>query len=128
MDNIFDDWNEHKKMLDENHHIPTFKPREIWWASIGINVGHEQNGKGKRFNRPVLVVRKFNHRLFWGVPLSTQIKSSLHYHQFSFMGKPQSALLTQLRLWDGTRLTHKMGRLAEKEFLEISAALKNYLP
>jgi len=124
----FNKWNEKKKNVDGKVGLPTFKEREIWWCSIGLNVGHEENGKGDEFHRPVLIVRKFNKRLFWGVPLTTQIKDSKHYHQFYFNNKKQCAMLTHLRLLDVSRLNeNKMGRLAEKEFQAIRQDLKSYL-
>ena len=124
----FEHWHTLKRNISTDGDIPKFNDRDIWWCSIGVNVGHESDGKGELFNRPILVVKKFNARLFWGVPLSTQTKDSYHYHQFTFSNRKQSAMLTQLRLWDAQRLTQKMGRLAEKEFLVICEKLKQYLP
>ena len=37
----------------------------------GKNIGFEQNGKGSNFVRPILVLRKFNSSIFWGLPLTT---------------------------------------------------------
>ena len=74
MDKNFDDWNLVKKNLDKNDSSPTFQKREIWWCSIGLNIGHEENGKNKDYSRPVLIIRKFNNHIFWGIPLTTQIK------------------------------------------------------
>ncbi len=60
----FDCWNDIKKKLDESKKTLFFKERDVWWCSIGLNVGDEENGKNQFFSRPVLVVRKFNNRLF----------------------------------------------------------------
>ncbi len=128
MQRDFFGWHELKSELDAKGSLPTFKPREIWWCCIGINVGHEENGKGRMFHRPVLIIKKFNHRLFWGIPLSTKRKNKPHYHNFKFLGRAQSAMLTHLRLYDSQRLMDKMGRLAEAEFRTISKKLKGYLP
>ena len=40
--------------------VQSFAEGEIWWVSLGQNVGYEANGKNEKFERPVLVVRKFN--------------------------------------------------------------------
>lgn len=118
----FEGWHALKSTLNEQ--TPrTFQEREIWWCSIGINVGHETDGKSDYYNRPVLVVRKFNRYMFFGVPLSTQIKSTPHYFPLSFKGRDQSVLLTQLRLWDARRLSHKMGQLSDSDFKKITTAL-----
>lgn len=107
--------------------MPLFGTREIWWCSIGLNIGHEQDGKGTKFNRPVLVIKKFNNRLFWGVPLTTQIKDNKHYYHFTFKGNKQCAMLTHLRLWDANRMTTRMGKLGQKNFADIKLHLQEYL-
>lgn len=123
----FQTWNIFKIKLNDFHITPTFKEREVWWCSIGVNVGHEEDGKSNRFNRPVLVIKKFNKHLFWGVPLTTKIKEIEHYHKFYFDDVEQCAMLTQMRLLDSKRITHKIGRLAENEFKDIKSKLKCYL-
>ncbi|MFA7169790.1 MAG: hypothetical protein WC178_02965 [Candidatus Paceibacterota bacterium] len=35
-----------------------FREREIWWCSLGENIGFEQDGKNEKFERPILVLRK----------------------------------------------------------------------
>lgn len=127
MEKDFDTWNNLKQKLDALDDIPLFKEREIWWCCIGNNIGHEENGKNEKFNRPVIVIRKFNNRLFWGVPLTTKLKENRHYHIFSFAEKKQAAMLTQMRLWDANRLTERMGRIRESEFLPIKNNLLAYL-
>jgi mRNA interferase MazF len=80
----YDQWNNIKKNLAQsNHKPPYFKEREIWWLSIGYNLGHEIYGKGPRFVRPVLIIRKFNRHTFIGVPLSTKIKNNKYYIDIS---------------------------------------------
>ena len=124
----FNGWNTLKKHLDaQDDFPPLWKEREIWWASLGTNIGHEANGKNQEFSRPVLIIKKFNKRLFWGVPLTTQIKDNKHYHRFIFKRQEQCAMLTQMRLWDASRLTRKMGRIGSKEFKAIKTELTGYL-
>ena len=50
----FPGWHRHKEQLHAQHHTPTFQEREIWWCSVGVNVGHEMDGKNQFYNRPVL--------------------------------------------------------------------------
>ena len=125
----FDRWNTVKKSLNgDGARLPKFNEREVWWCSIGVNVGHEEDGKNAAFNRPVLIVKRFNYRLFWGVPLSSQVKNNTHYYHFTLKGRDQSALLTQLRLFDANRITgNRVGRLNEREFSAIKQRLSAYL-
>ena len=64
MPDDFDKWNNKKKQLHVRTNAPTFKEREVWWCSLGANIGTEQNGKGQNFTRPVLVLRKFSTSQF----------------------------------------------------------------
>jgi len=43
----FDTWNEKKKLINSQSIDSDFfvLEGEIWWTSIGINIGHEINGK-----------------------------------------------------------------------------------
>lgn len=67
----FDQWNELKKLVNRNR--PTFyvKEREIRYAHLGHNVGYEQDGKGKDFKRPVLVLKKIGN-VFLVLPMTTK--------------------------------------------------------
>ena len=51
----FDEWNEVKKQVHNRNNIIHFKEREVYWASIGENVGFEQNGKGSDCSNPVSI-------------------------------------------------------------------------
>jgi len=88
----FAGWNTLKQNLDnrQNASVPTIEEREIWWCSIGINVGDEEDGHNALYNRPVLVVRKFNTRIFWGVAMTTQ-RSFLFSSAFKFLQKSTKA-------------------------------------
>ncbi|MFH1145912.1 MAG: hypothetical protein V1707_03050 [bacterium] len=57
----FFSWHEEKEKLEEiGYDTLLFREGEVWWCSIGLNLGHEQDGKNVFFERPVLVVKKFN--------------------------------------------------------------------
>ena len=69
-------WHEEKTAIEDSYGQRVFfHEREVWWCSIGFNVGFEQDGRGEKFARPVLVFKKFNKEVFWAIPLSTKIKT-----------------------------------------------------
>jgi len=119
----FAQWHSVKEAIN-NKALPTFKEAEVWWCSVGVNVSHEIDGKGDQFLRPVLILRKFNKTLFFGIPLTTaKKKPNIQYYAFTFNGKPQYALLAQAKSFDAVRLTQKMGKLGETDFENIKSAL-----
>ena len=119
MDKDFNKWNELKVRLDQKEKVPTFKQREIWWSHIGINIGDEENGKSENYHRPILIIKKFNKKIFLGVPLTTKIKDNPYYHKISFKDKIQCAMSSQIRIMDAKRLDRKMGKLTSDEFEKL---------
>ena len=62
----FDQWNEVKKNLHQKEkEVEFFKEKQIWWCSVGQNLGSESYGKGATFSRPVLVFKKLSERIFF---------------------------------------------------------------
>lgn len=121
----FNEWNEIKKQVDTRSTIIQFKEREVYWASVGENVGFEQNGKGVDFARPVLVIKKFNKSLFFGVPLSTQSKIGSFFFEFELLPNQKStALLVQAKVYDAKRLAKKIGMIKEDDFKLLKNDLK----
>ena len=124
----FDEWNLVKKNV-ENQKYPFFKEREIFYTRIGENVGFEQNGKGLKFVRPVLVFKKFNQYVFWGIPLSRTKKKGMYYFEFVFLKKQKSiALLSQLKLFDAKRLGRKIGNISKIDFITLIKNVEEIFP
>src|SRR3989344_5296456 len=103
MEKNFDSWNIKKQELSKTERA-YFSKGDIWFASIGKNIGDEEDGKNSDFERPVLIVRKFNNNIFLGVPLtSNEEKEGKYYHKLiSFSGS--TAILSQIRLFDAKTL------------------------
>jgi len=115
----YDKWNNLKKRIDASDNNIFFKERDVWWAHLGLNVGHEENGKNDSYTRPILVLRKFNKRIFLGIPLTTQIKDNKYYYKISFKDQKQCVMLSQIRVLEHKRLMRKMGEVSEKEFFNL---------
>ncbi|MDI9312720.1 MAG: type II toxin-antitoxin system PemK/MazF family toxin [Limnohabitans sp.] len=96
--------------------------------SVGVNIGHEQDGKNESFERPVLVIRKFNSDSFIGVPLSTAIKeNNPFYFDFIYKGERISVILSQIRLFSAKRLLRYMYKVPRGGFIKIQDELRKVL-
>ena len=127
----FKKWHGKKSSIDVIEKRPFFHEREIWFCYLGANIGYEQDGSGEDFLRPVLILRKFNNEIFWGVPLtkSKKKRSSPFYYCFSFLdGLESAAVLSQMRLIDARRLSRKIGDMEELKFRDLIEKLKALLP
>lgn len=127
MSKKLDEWNQIKKSLQDNHKTVVFKERDIFWTSIGVNVGYEQDGKGEIFSRPVVIVKKYNNNLFFGVPLSTTIREGSFFFAFDFENELSSALLVQSKVYDAKRLENKIGMISKNNFESLKSKLKGLL-
>jgi mRNA interferase MazF len=129
-------WHVKKADLDDIGERPFFHEREIWFCYLGANVGFEQDGSSEDFLRPIVVIRKFNDKIFWGIPLTKlkadrkiNKKSEKYYHGFSFIvGVKSVAILSQIRLIDSKRLATLMGTMSVEDFKELKLKLKALIP
>mgnify|MGYP001559789284 CR=1 FL=1 len=125
----FQKWHNKKAQVDNVEKRPFFHEREIWFCYLGTNVGFEQDGSGEDFQRPVVIIRKFNNEVCWVIPLSKTEKRSKYYFAFPFDQTTTSvAILSQIRLIDVRRLSRKVGDLSESHFMGLIEKLKALLP
>jgi mRNA interferase MazF len=123
----FEGWSSLKQKLDVAHKPPFFNEREIWWCSVGVNVGFEVYGKGFIYTRPVLVLRKLSKHSFLGVPLTSKRKDIPYHHPIHFAGVDGSALIGQIRMMDNKRLSKIIGTLGNKQYEEVRTAVRDMI-
>lgn len=111
----FDEWNGVKKNLGFEKERPLVKRGEIFWCSVGINVGVEYDGKGENFLRPVLILKKYSHEIVFGVSLTTKGKKGDWYYQLPHLvaGEESFAVLNQAKVYDTKRFEESLGELSE---------------
>jgi len=125
----FDEWNNLKKKIDEKQDSVNFyfHEREIWWCSIGINVGIETNGKNEDFERPVLILKVFNRNMIWYLPTTSSIRQSKFYYVFRINDMYKSINITQIKTIDSKRLIRKIGIVEEGDFNKIRHIIKDLI-
>ena len=124
MQKDFQEWHKKKENIDYGKKRVFFHEREVWWCSLGVNVGYEQDGKGERFARPVLIFKKFNKEIFWGVPITMASKTGKFYSPINLGdSKKRCAIISQIRLLDCKRLLDKVGFINEDNYIEIQKAV-----
>lgn len=124
----FDQWNILKKKIHQEHLVKFYHAREIWWCTLGINVGHEQDGNGEYFRRPVLILKGLGTDTCIVVPLTKS--TSIHPLRPSIGvvdGKDACALLSQIRVIDIRRLVRKIQYLDKETFERIRKVVRGML-
>lgn len=118
-------WQEVKAMIRKFQGEKFCKPKQIWWANIGDNIGDEINGKGDRFLRPVLIIKVFRKGLCLVVPFTTQTRKGKEFMPVSWQRKngdfcKNTLLLHQVRTLSTKRLVNRVGGLKnQKQFEQI---------
>lgn len=125
----FDQWNGKKKFLDGSpaRRGLFFYEREIWWCSLGLNVGIEADGKHEHFERPILILKKFNGDMIWALPLTSKQKSGPHFFQIENEQGTFWVSLTQIRTVSTKRLLRKINTLPDPSFKEIRNRVAEYI-
>lgn len=127
-------WTPLKRKLQNHNQRPFFHERQIWDCHLGENIGDEQDGKDMRFIRPVVVIRKFNANIFWGIPLTRNTKNLPFYFNFIVETTTKddvsesSAILSQIRLIDSKRLINTFGYISAHDFILLKNKFKALLP
>jgi mRNA interferase MazF len=124
----FDSWNKIKKHRQDKNDLPLFSEREVWWCALGVNVGSEEDGKGKNYLRPVLILRKFNRSIFYGLPITSKSKEDTFHIPIDSGNIKGSIILSQMRLIDARRLSHRMAKITGNELAEVKKKLKGLFP
>ena len=123
----FIEWVFAKIIIDKRIRHLQLKQGEVHWCALGENIGDEENGKGEIFRRPVLIFKKFNNNIFWGIPLSTQNKDNRYYVKINVKGSIRSAMISQLRILDTKRLDEYVGYISKIDFVKIQIQIINII-
>lgn len=95
----YKNWHNLKIDIENNGQEKKFRDREIWWCSLGENIGFEEDGKHDNFERPVLVLRKFNSGMFFGLPLTSKKKENMFHSKFIHKFKNEKNEIEEKRIF-----------------------------
>jgi mRNA interferase MazF len=127
MEKDFWKWHSLKTKIERRDRSPLFHEAEIWWSSLGTNVGVEEDGKNDLFERPILIFHKFNKDMFWGLPMSSIKKSGKYDYPIFIHGRERTILLSQMRILSAKRLIRRAGRLKRKKFFRVVRTIAIFL-
>ena len=121
-------WNMLKQQIQQKKNILTMKKREIYFLSIGCNIGQESYGKKELYLRPVLVYKKLSKTLFVGIPLTSQQKEGSYYFSFSYKKEKISvAMFNQIRVFDIRRADYRSGVIKLSDYKRLAVKLNEFM-
>ena len=138
--NVFDVWNLEKQKINAKQNFPHPKRRQIWWFTIGKNIGQEQSC-AVGFERPVIVIKVYGN-VFWGLPITSSDKDKkkeknplyvkldgMEYEDEDGSIKELSGFVAihHLKTFDCRRLIRKLSRLDEDNFNYITKKIREQI-
>jgi mRNA interferase MazF len=128
MEKDFAGWNALKTRIHNVEEQKLYHERELWWCSLGANVGFEQDGTGREFQRPVLILKGMSRQTCYVIPLTTSATQHKHRVPIGLVEDKQAvALMSQIRLVDTKRLINKIAFLDQEIFARVRKAAKDLL-
>jgi mRNA-degrading endonuclease toxin of MazEF toxin-antitoxin module len=120
------DWWKLSFLLWHKQSKTIFHEGEVWWCSVGLNIGEEVYGKGINFARPVLVFKKLTKNSFLALPFTGSEKKGNWYVPIQLPNRKSSIMLNQIRVVDKKRLRSRMTILDISDFLLIKKSFHKF--
>lgn len=114
------------KIHNEQNKKIYFREKEVWWVAFGKNIGYEIDGKQELFERPALILKKYNENMCFVIPFTTRIKNPLPWFQVlaDFGVEPSAAVISQGKTISVKRLLRKVSVLSDDSFNKIVESFK----
>ena len=117
---IFVSWTKIKVRIHLSERKVYPKVREIWWVSMGQNIGVEVNGKNTTFERPAVVIKVFNNLGMLVAPISSKVKKDKYFVDFiNVDGEKNIINMSQIRSISSKRFIRKIGELSIDDFERV---------
>jgi mRNA-degrading endonuclease toxin of MazEF toxin-antitoxin module len=101
-------WFELKPKINSTENSSEIVPKvgQIWWCSLGLNIGIEIDGKNELFERPVFIFRVFSKDHIVIFPIASEVNATGFSIPISdsHMDVFGNILLSQIRTISTTRL------------------------
>jgi len=125
----YDHWNSRKKELDLRV-LPDdffFLEGEVWWAMLGINIGHEIDGKNDLFERPILIFKKQSEDMLFALPITSKSETGQQFYTLRYRDRNSTVLLNQPRSISSKRLLRLIYRISNRDFQIIHTKIHQAL-
>lgn len=127
--NKYEKWNKKKQEIEMSAEYRSiyFKEGQVWWCSLGLNIGSESFGKGESFRRPVLIVKKLSSDLCIALPMTSKEKIGTWFLDITLDNEKRWVMLYQIKTLNKKRFYLKIGELDTKDFNRVKEKLDTLL-
>jgi mRNA interferase MazF len=124
----FDNWNIRKKDINNSIKTKLYNTRDVWWCSLGVNVGFEQDGNEENFERPVLIIKGLSKNTCLIAPLTKSKNENRYRLPIGLIdGNQAHVIISQIKVIDTKRFINKIGVVDKITFEKIRKSIKNLI-
>ena len=124
----FDNWNNKKKIINNSIELKLYHSRDVWWCTLGVNIGFEQDGDDEDFERPVLVLKGLSKNTCLIAPLTTSKNENKNRIPIGIIdGKEAQAIISQIKVIDTKRFINKIAVVDIETFEQIRKSIRNLI-
>ena len=124
---VFNEWNNLKINIHKSDKFAYPQVRDIWWVSLGQNIGVEINGKNHKFERPVVVIKVFNTYGILVAPTTSKIKQGKYFVNFVNNENTLKMInMSQIRSISSKRFIRKIEEITPQDFKKIKKVLLSF--
>jgi mRNA interferase MazF len=116
-----------QKLHESRARGPFVRERDLWWVSLGENIGSEINGKSDLYSRPAIILKKLAHGFFLVAPTTTKNHEGTWYVPIVYNEKKTCVCLYQIRTIDYRRLSSRIGQISGDDFENVKRGFKIFI-
>lgn len=87
----------------------------------------EADGKNENFERPMLIVKKFNADMVWVLPLTTKEKLNKYHYKLTQETIKSWVILSQIKTISTKRFLRKIGSISEGDLQEVIKRIQSII-
>ena len=123
----FDTWNTKKKLVESSQLNISCKAGSVWWCSLGLNIGKEDDGKNENFERPVLIVKTLSRDTCLCIPLTSSGNSHPLRIVLPSISQDTRALISQVKTISIKRLLREITMITLEELQTVKKSLHDLI-
>ncbi|HCC83296.1 TPA: hypothetical protein DEP96_00430 [Candidatus Uhrbacteria bacterium] len=125
----FEAWHKRKQIIvdRETYRQIFFREKDVWWCSLGLNIGTESYGKGDWFRRPVLILKKLSNDLCICPPITSKRRIGSWFASIMINGIEKWVMLCQIKTLHRKRFGIKIGFISDSDFTKVKEKLESLL-
>ncbi len=125
MEKDFDTWNKLKKSINKKEISSEFNfhAGDIWWTTLGLNIGKEIDGKNETFERPVLILKVINKHTLYVLPLTSKEHFIDKYHfKVNYEDEGSGVVVfSQVKVISSSRLLRKLSKISKDDLEKVKS-------